>query len=68
MFLASLLICWMDVAGEQCLIAEDNRGLKPTVQECTERLEEMAADILRDMPWMTIKATNCVPVKNERAV
>ena len=68
MFFASLLFCWVNLNGPQCLIAQDTYGPYPTDKLCQSRLTEMADKIREEMPFADIKGRLCKDISKTEKV
>ena len=59
MYFASLLFCWVGLSGPECLVAQDTYGPYSTDKQCQARIEEMAINIKKELPYVSIRGRLC---------
>jgi hypothetical protein len=58
MFLAQLVVCGF--IGGQCVLLEDVKGPKPSLEQCKSRQEEMFYDIHARLPYIKFGGSRCI--------
>ena len=58
MFIAQIMVCGF-LSG-QCILLEDIKGPKFSLDKCKSRQEEMFNDIFRKLPYVKFGGSKCV--------